>query len=86
MAAAVISSPSSHHDHEWAGGRGFTTGPNPTGYTITSLGVDMDAQKRDDQPGSNYPPYERIPDYRGLARPSVAPGQIPGAGRHRRFA
>ena len=37
-------SPSSHHDHEWAGGRGFTTGPNPTGYTITSLGVDMDAQ------------------------------------------
>ena len=37
-------SPNSHHDHEWAGGRGFTTGPNPTGYTITSLGVDMDAQ------------------------------------------
>ena len=37
-------SPSSHHDHEWAGGRGFTTGPNPTGYTITSLGIDMDAQ------------------------------------------
>ena len=38
-------SPSSHHDHEWAGGRGFTTGPNPTGYTITSLGVDMDAEE-----------------------------------------
>ena len=37
-------SPSSHHDHEWAGGRGFTTGPNPTGYTITSLGVDMDVK------------------------------------------
>ena len=37
-------SPSSHHDHEWAGGRGFTTGPNPTGYTINSLGIDMDAQ------------------------------------------
>ena len=34
----------SHYDHEWAGGRGFTTGPNPTGYTITALGVDMDAQ------------------------------------------
>ena len=28
-----------------AGGRGFTTGPNPTGYTITSLGVDMDAEE-----------------------------------------
>ena len=34
----------SHHDHEWAGGRGFTTGPNPTGYTISGLGVDIDAQ------------------------------------------
>ena len=33
-----------HYNHEWAGGRGFTTGPNPTGYTITSLGVDMDAE------------------------------------------
>ena len=38
-------SPSSHHDHEWAGGREFTTGPNPTGYTITALGVDMDAEE-----------------------------------------
>ena len=38
-------SPSSHHDHEWAGGRGFTTGPNPTGYTITALGLDMDAEE-----------------------------------------
>ena len=35
----------SHYDHEWAGGRGFTTGPNPTGYTITALGVDMDAEE-----------------------------------------
>ena len=33
-----------HYDHEWAGGRGFTTGPNPTGYTISGLGVDIDAQ------------------------------------------
>ena len=36
--------PDSHYDHEWAGGRGFTTGPNPTGYTISGLGVDIDAQ------------------------------------------
>ena len=34
----------SHYDHKWAGGREFTTGPNPTGYTITALGVDMDTQ------------------------------------------
>ena len=33
-----------HYDHVWAGGRGFTTGPNPTGYTISGLGVDIDAQ------------------------------------------
>ena len=33
-----------HYDHEWAGGRGFTTGPNPTGYTISGLGMDIDAQ------------------------------------------
>ena len=33
-----------HYDHEWAGGRGFTTGPNPTGYTISGLWVDIDAQ------------------------------------------
>ena len=33
-----------HYDHEWAGGRGFTTGPHPTGYTISGLGVDIDAQ------------------------------------------
>ena len=35
----------SYYDHEWAGGREFTTGPNPTGYTITALGVDMDAEE-----------------------------------------
>ena len=35
----------SHYDHKWAGGRGFTTGPNPTGYTITALGVDMDVEE-----------------------------------------
>ena len=33
-----------HYDHEWAGGRGFTTGPNPTGYRISGLGVDIDAE------------------------------------------
>ena len=33
-----------HYDHVWAGGRGFTTGPHPMGYTISGLGVDIDAQ------------------------------------------
>ena len=33
-----------HYDHEWAGGRGFTTGPHPMGYTITGLGVDIDVE------------------------------------------
>ena len=39
-----LCSTNKHYDHEWAGGRGFTTGPNPTGYTISGLGVDIDAQ------------------------------------------
>ena len=43
-----------HYDHEWAGGRGFTTGPNPTGYTISGLGMDIDARERDVGPGSEH--------------------------------
>ena len=43
----------SHYDHEWAGGRGFTTGPNPTGYTISGLGVDIDAQSGTLDPVAN---------------------------------
>ena len=39
-----LCSTNKHYDHVWAGGRGFTTGPNPTGYTISGLGVDIDAQ------------------------------------------
>ena len=42
-----------HYDHEWAGGRGFTTGPNPTGYTISGLGVDIDAQSGTLDPVAN---------------------------------
>ena len=39
-----LCSTNKHYDHEWAGGRGFTTGPHPMGYTISGLGVDIDAQ------------------------------------------
>ena len=46
-------SPSSHYNHKWAGGRGFTTGPNPTGYTITGLGVDIDLQSGTLDPTAN---------------------------------
>ena len=65
-------SPSSHHDHEWAGGRGFTTGPNPTGYTITSLGVDMDAQSGTINPVATIhrTAHSRLPRARStLSRP-----------------
>ncbi|WP_419920144.1 choice-of-anchor R domain-containing protein [Candidatus Poriferisodalis sp.] len=34
--------PDSYFDHLWAGGRSFSTGPNPMGYTITGLGADID--------------------------------------------
>ena len=39
-----LCSTNKHYDHEWAGGRGFTTGPHPMGYTITGLGVDIDVE------------------------------------------
>ena len=39
-----LCSTNKHYDHVWAGGRGFTTGPHPTGYTISGLGVDIDAE------------------------------------------
>ena len=42
-----------HYDHEWAGGRGFTTGPHPTGYTLSGLGVDIDAQSGTLDPVAN---------------------------------
>ena len=35
-------SSSSHYDQLWAGGRSFTAGPYPYGYTITALGADID--------------------------------------------
>ncbi len=35
-------SSSSHYDQLWAGGRSFTAGPNPYGYSITALGADID--------------------------------------------
>ena len=42
-----------HYDHEWAGGRGFTTGPNPTGYTISGLGMDIDLESGTLDPVAN---------------------------------
>ena len=39
-----LCSTNKHYDHEWAGGRGFTTGPHPMGYTISGLGVDIDVE------------------------------------------
>ena len=35
-------SSSSHYDQLWAGGRSFTAGPYPYGYSITALGADID--------------------------------------------
>ena len=48
-----LCSTNKHYDHEWAGGRGFTTGPHPTGYTISGLGVDIDAQSGTLNPVAN---------------------------------
>ena len=62
-------SPSSHHDHEWAGGRGFTTGPNPTGYTISGLGVDIDAQSGTLDPVANIYAAEAFSSRKGARDP-----------------
>ena len=76
-------SPSSHHDHEWAGGRGFTTGPNPTGYTITALGVDMDAEEGTINPQAAIHSTSAFQTTEGARDPQSAPGQLPGDSGHR---
>ena len=61
--------PDSHYDHEWAGGRGFTTGPNPTGYTISGLGVDIDAQSGTLDPVANLYAAEAFSSRKGARDP-----------------
>ena len=58
-----------HYDHEWAGGRGFTTGPNPTGYTISGLGVDIDAQSGTLDPVANLYAAEAFSSREGARDP-----------------
>ncbi len=48
-----LCSTNKHYDHEWAGGRGFTTGPHPTGYTISGLGMDIDLESGTLDPVAN---------------------------------
>ena len=69
IVAAVRPPPNSHHDHEWAGGRGFTTGPNPTGYTISGLGVDIDAQSGTLDPVANLYAAEAFSSRQGARDP-----------------
>ena len=58
-----------HYDHEWAGGRGFTTGPHPTGYTISGLGVDIDAQSGTLDPVANLYAAEAFSSREGARDP-----------------
>ena len=48
-----LCSTNKHYDHEWAGGRGFTTGPHSMGYTISGLGVDIDVESGTLDPVAN---------------------------------
>ena len=86
MAAVRPPAGSSHYDHEWAGGRGFTTGPNPSGYTISGLGVDIDAQSGTLDPVADIYAAEAFSSRKGARDPQSAPGQLPGDSGHRRFA
>ena len=58
-----------HYDHEWAGGRGFTTGPNPTGYTISGLGVDIDLESGTLDPVANLYAAEAFSSREGARDP-----------------
>ena len=58
-----------HYDHEWAGGRGFTTGPNPTGYTISGLGVDIDLESGTLDPVANIYAAEAFSSREGARDP-----------------
>ena len=58
-----------HYDHEWAGGRGFTTGPHPTGYTISGLGVDIDVESGTLDPVANLYAAEAFSSREGARDP-----------------
>ena len=58
-----------HYDHEWAGGRGFTTGPNPTGYTISGLGMDIDLESGTLDPVANLYAAEAFSSREGARDP-----------------
>ena len=64
-----LCSTNKHYDHEWAGGRGFTTGPHPTGYTISGLGVDIDLESGTLDPVANLYAAEAFSSREGARDP-----------------
>ena len=60
-----------HYDHEWAGGRGFTTGPNPTGYTISGLGMDINLESGTLDPVANIYAAEAFSSREGARDPQL---------------
>ena len=64
-----LCSTNKHYDHEWAGGRGFTTGPHPTGYTISGLGVDIDVESGTLDPVANLYAAEAFSSREGARDP-----------------
>ena len=64
-----LCSTNKHYDHEWAGGRGFTTGPHPTGYTISGLGVDIDLESGTLDPVANIYAAEAFSSREGARDP-----------------
>ncbi len=64
-----LCSTNKHYDHEWAGGRGFTTGPNLTGYTISGLGVDIDLESGTLDPVANLYAAEAFSSREGARDP-----------------
>ena len=74
---------SKHFDQVWAGGRGFTTGANPTGYTITALGADLNGTSGTVNPAAQIYPLEAFfpdPDPDSLDPPGTALASYRAAG------
>ena len=76
-------SSNSHHDQLWAGGRSFTAGPYPYGYTITALGADIDHKVGTITPTAEIYPVAAFPARVGRhdrRSHGLAAGELSGGG------
>ena len=78
--------PDSHYNHEWAGGRGFTTGPHPGRVHDHRHRGGHRRRERDAGPDRGYLHRRDVPQPCGPPSPPVVPSLLPGDSGHRQFA